>query len=100
MDPSRPHMDVVPHMLPLVSTWASLVPGISGPHLGLTWTCCLWSPPGLHVYLVTLVLTGPHLDLVTLFPTWLHMDLVTLLPTWTSPGPGDLLSNMDLTWFW
>ena len=42
-------------------------------------------------------LPGPHLYLVT---QALHLDLVTLVPTWTSLGPGDSLSNMDLTWIW
>ena len=52
-------------LLPLLPTGASLVPGISGPHLYLIWAYLLWSPPGL------------------------HLDLVTLVPTWTSRGCGD-----------
>ena len=87
----------------------------------------IWSPPWLHLDLVTLVLnwaspgpieyapSGPHLDLVTLFPTWAssglgstawplgwpHLDLVTVV----LPGhhrdtlPMHCLQG-DLTWTW
>ena len=73
-----PHLDLVS----VISTWASPIPGDSGPHVGLldlvnlvltwsspgtgksghhldiTWTLCIWSP------------SRPHPVLVTLFPTW------------------------------
>ena len=73
-----PHLDLVSG----VATWASPIPGDSGPHVGLldlvnlvliwsyprpgdsgnhlvlTWSWCIWSP------------SGPHPVLVTLFPTW------------------------------
>ena len=82
-------------LLPLIPTGASRVPGISGPNQGLIWTYRLWSPPGLHLDLVTLVPPGPLLDLVTLSnmdltwiwciwsSVWPHLDLVSLVPTLT-----------------
>ena len=75
-------------LLPLIPTGASRVPGISGPNQGLIWTLRLWSPPGLHLILVTQV------------PTWTSPGSGDSGPNWTSPGPGDSLSNMDLTWIW
>ena len=61
------------YLLLLLPTEASLVPGISGPHLYLIWTYLLWSPPGL------------------------HLDLVNLVPTWTSPGSGDSGPHLELS---
>ena len=61
------------NLLPLLPNGASLVPGISGPHLYLIWAYLLWSPPGL------------------------HLDLVTLVPTWTSPGSGDSGPHLELS---
>ena len=51
------------NLLSLLPTGASLVPGISGPHLYLIWAYLLWSPPGL------------------------HLDLGTPVSIWASPGP-------------
>ena len=75
-------------LLSLIPTGALRVPGISGPNQGLIWTYGLWSPPGLHLILVTLVPPGPLLDLVTLFPTW------------TSPGSGASGPQFRLSWTW
>ena len=45
-------------------------------------------PPGLHLDLVNLVITGPHLD------------LVIVVSTWTSPGSCGSGSHMGLSWTW
>ena len=34
----RPHLDPVSGH----ATWASPIPGDTGPYVGLTWTCCIW----------------------------------------------------------
>ena len=106
-------------------TWATCRPVDHGPQASLTCTFWLWSPLGLHLYLVTLILTGPHLDLVTLVPTWAspvsgdsgphldlswtwclsfqhgpHLDLVTLVLSLASPGPGVSRPHFDLTQTW
>ena len=44
-----------PDLVTLELTWASLVPGYSIPHLGLTLTRDLWSHFGPQTKLVTLV---------------------------------------------
>ena len=84
-------------MVPKPASHGSLA---SDPHRGFTCTWELWSSPGSHLVLETLSPPGLHLDLVTQVPTWTYLDPLTLVPTWTSPGPGDSLSNMDLTWIW
>ena len=58
-----------------------LGPGESGPYLVLSQTRGLWSPPGPHLDLVTLILSACHSDLVTLVLTWASLVLVTLFPT-------------------
>ena len=150
-----PHQDLVilfptwacMALVTLVLTQASLGPGYSIPHLGLTltrdlwshsgpqtkwlpWfpplvltlTWLLWSPLGLHLGLVNLVLiwsapgcgdwspAAPHLDLVNPLATgpspgpcdcgstchqW---DMVTLFPTWASPGHDNFAPHFGLNW--
>ena len=58
-----PHQDLVilfpiwafMSLVTLVLTQASLGPGYSIPHLGLTWNRDLWSPSGPQTKLLTLV---------------------------------------------
>ena len=59
-------------LVTLVLTQASLGPGYSIPHLGLTLTRDLWSH------------SGPQIK------------LVTLVPLWDSPGAGDSGPNLGL----
>ena len=68
--------------------------------LGLSWIEWLWFPQGVHLILVTVVLSyaspGPsdsvrHLGL---------QALVTLLPTWAKPGSGDSGPHLVFTWIW
>lgn len=81
-----PHQDLVilfpiwacMALVTLVLTQASLGPGYSIPHLGLTLTRDLWSHSGPQTKLVTLVPpSGPH------------PYLVTLVTPWASLGPGE-----------
>ena len=80
-----PHQDLVilfpiwacMALVTLVLTQASLGPGYSIPHLGLTLTRDLWSHSGPQTKLVTLVPPGPH------------PYLVTLVTPWASLGPGE-----------
>ena len=55
---------------------ASLVPGDSGPHLGLTWNWCLWSS------------------------VWTYLDVVTVFPTCASPGSSECVPHLGLTQTW
>ena len=84
----------LPCLVTQVPMWALLGPGESGPYLFLSQIRGLWSPPGTHLDLITLLHTlaspgpddsGPHLglnlDLVTVVPPGSHLDLVTLVPT-------------------
>ena len=64
-------------LLPLIPTGASRVPGNSGPHLGLIRTYRLWSLP------------GHHWDLDTLLYTWASPGHGDCGPTWASPEGGD-----------
>ena len=80
-----PHQDLVilfpiwacMALVTLVLTQASLGPGYSIPHLGLTLTRDLWSH------------SGPQTKLVTLVPLWASPYLVTLVTPWASLGPGE-----------
>ena len=80
-----PHQDVVilfpiwacMALVTVVLTQASLGPGYSIPHLGLTLTRDLWSH------------SGPQTKLVTLVPLWAYPYLVTLVTPWASIGPGE-----------
>ena len=63
-------------LVTLVLTQASLRPGYSIPHLGLTLTRDLWS------------YYGPQ------------TKLVTLVPLWASPLPGDSGHPLGFTWAW
>ena len=63
-------------LVTLVLTQASLGPGYSMPHLGLTLTRDLWSH------------SGPQ------------TKLVTLVPLWASPLPGDSGPPLGFTWAW
>ena len=63
-------------LVTLVLTQASLGPGYSIPHLGLTLTRDLWSH------------SGPQ------------TKLVTLVPLWDSPLPGDSGHALGFTWAW
>ena len=58
-----------------VATWASPIPGDSGPYVGL-------------------------LDLVNLVLTWSFPDPGTLITTWDSPGPGESGPHLGLTQSW
>ena len=79
-----PHQDLVilfpiwacMALVTLVLTQASLGPGYSIPHLGLTLTRDLWS------------YSGPQ------------TKLVTLVPLWDSPLPGDSGHALGFTWAW
>ena len=79
-----PHQDLVilfpiwacMALVTLVLTQASLGPGYSIPHLGLTLTMDLWSH------------SGPQ------------TKLVTLVPLWASPLPGDSGHPLGFTWAW
>ena len=79
-----PHQDLVilfpiwacMALVTLVLTQASLGPGYSIPHLGLTLTRDLWSH------------SGPQ------------TKLVTLVPLWASPLPGDAGHPLGFTWAW
>ena len=81
---SMPHQDLVilfpiwacMALVTLVLTQASLGPGYSIPHLGLTLTRDLWSH------------SGPQ------------TKLVTLVPLWASPLPGDSGHPLGFTWAW
>ena len=64
-------------LVTLVLTQASLGPGYTIPHLGLTLTRDLWSHFGPQTKLVTVVPLGPH------------PYLVTLVTPWASFGPGE-----------
>ena len=98
----------------LVTPWASLGRGESGPYLVLSQTRGLWSPPGPHLDLVNLVpiwaspspgdfvptrtsllwtISWPHLELVTLILSARHPDLVI----WSSPGHHCYLVTLFLT---
>ena len=80
-----PHQDLVilfpiwacMALVTLVLTQASLGPGYSIPHLGLTLTRDLWSH------------SGPQTKLVTLVTLWASPFLVTLVTPWASLGPGE-----------
>ena len=63
-------------LVTLVLTQASLGPGYSIPHLGLTLTRDLWS----------------H--------SWPQTKLVTLVPHWASPLPDDTGHPLGFTWAW
>ena len=63
-------------LVTLVLTQASLGPGYSIPHLGLTLTRDLWP------------ISGPQ------------TKLVTLVPFWASPLPGDSGHPLGFTWAW
>ena len=139
--PPWPHLDLVTVVLPgpyldlvalvpiwgsprpgsLVSIWPHLENNDSDPHLGLSWICCLWSFPGHHWDLDTLLYTwalpgpcdcgptwaspgrgdwfpqGPHLDLVTQVLIWASWDLVSQFHIGASPGPSDFRPPLDLT---
>ena len=79
-----PHQDLVilfpiwafMALVTLVLTQASLGPGYSIPHLGLTLTTDLWSH------------SGPQIK------------LVTLVPLWASPLPGKSGHPLGFTWAW
>ena len=79
-----PHQDLVilfpiwayMALVTLDLTQASLGPGYSIPHLGLTLTRDLWS------------YSGPQ------------TKLVTLVPLWDSPLPGDSGHALGFTWAW
>ena len=79
-----PHQDLVilfpiwayMALVTLDLTQASLGPGYSIPHLGLTLTRDLWS------------YSGPQ------------TKLVTLVPLWASPLPGDSGHALGFTWAW
>ena len=79
-----PHQDLVilfpiwacMALVTLVLTQASLGPGYSIPHVGLTLTRDLWSH------------SGPQ------------TKLVTLVPLWDSPLPGDSGHALGFTWAW
>ena len=79
-----PHQDLVilfpiwacMALVTLVLTQASLGPGYSILHLGLTLTRDLWSH------------SGPQ------------SKLVTLVPLWASPLPGDSGRPLGFTWAW
>ena len=80
-----PHQDLVilfpiwtcMALVTLVHTQASLGPGYSIPHLGLTLTRDLWSH------------SGPQTKLVNWIPSGPHPYLVTLVTPWASLGPGE-----------
>ena len=63
-------------LVTLVLTQASLGPGYTIPHLGLTLTRDLWSH------------SGPQIK------------LVTLVPLWASPFPGDSGHPLGFIWAW
>ena len=79
-----PHQDLVilfpfwacMALVTLVFTQASLEPGYSIPHLGLTLTRDIWSH------------SGPQIK------------LVTLVPLWASPLPGDSGHLLGFIWAW
>ena len=97
-------------LVTLVLTQASLGPGYSIPHLGLTLTrdlgpirglklnWLLWFPSGPHPYLVTLVTPwdslGPGESGPKLVRTWIWR----LDATWASPGFGESCCHLRLTW--
>ena len=58
-----------------VATWASPIPGDSGPHVDL-------------------------LDLVNMVFTWSFPDPETLVTTWDSPGAGDTGPQLILNRTW
>ena len=74
-------------LVPVASIWPHLDNNDSDPYLRLSWTCRLWSLPGHHWDLDTLLYTGADLDLVTVVTPGPHLDEVT--------G-----SYRDLTWTW
>ena len=86
-------------LVTLVLTQASLGPGYSIPHLGLTWNRDLWSPSGPQTKLLTLVPPGPLSYLVTLVTSWTSIVLVNLVLSWSAPGSSDWSppgSHLDL----
>ena len=76
---SGPHPDLVIG----VATWASPIPGDSGPHVGI-FDMLIWSLP------------DPLPDPGTCSPPGPHLDLVNLVPIWASPSLGDFVPNLDL----
>ena len=124
-----PHQDVLilfpiwgcRALVTLVLTQASLGPGYSTPHLGLTLTrellshsapqtklftlvpalvltltWRLWSPLGLHLRLVNLVLSWSAPGSGDWSPPGLLLDLVNPVATCASPGPGTQLDRVAL----
>ena len=119
---SIPHLglnltrDLISHSGPQTKLVTLVIP------LGLTLTWQIWSPLGLHLGLVNLVLSwsahgsgdcsppGPHMDLVNpvatctspgpsdSFPTWHQWDIVTLFPTRASPGHDNFAPHFGLNW--
>ena len=109
-------------LVTLVLTQASLGPGYTIPHLGLTltrdlWThsgpqtklvilvpplgltltCKIWSPLGLHLGLVNLVLSWSATGSGDSSPPGPHRDLLNPVATCASPGPGVSRPHFDLT---
>ena len=94
--PPGPHLELVTLILSMASPdLVTVVPiGTSpGPHIsGPTWA----SPdPGV---------SGTHQGSIRI---WLHCsltvtqpDLLTLVFTWATPGHGDTVSHVGLTWTW
>ena len=100
--PSPGHCDCGP-------TWTSPGSGVSGSHMGLSWTWFLWSPSGLTWNTMTLIHiwaspgpvdSGPYLGIIgTSILSYIpgpHLDLVNLFPIWASPSPGDFVPHLDL----
>ena len=87
-----PHQDLVilfpiwacMALVTLVLTQASLGPGYSIPHLGLTLTRDLWSH------------SGPQTKLVTLVPARGSADTADCGLLYASPGQGDSVPHLDL----
>ena len=95
----------------LVSIWPHLENNDSDPYLGLSWTCCLWSLPGHHWDLDTLLYTWASPGLGDCVPTWASPGQGDWFkrtspgpgdcgPTWNSPGSGGSGSHMGLSWTW
>ena len=83
------HIWVCMALVTLVLTQASLGPGYSIPHLGVTLARDLWSHSGPQTKLVTLV---PPLGLTLTWGFW--------SPAWASTGPGESGPYLVLTWTW